>query len=75
MEKYLKTVKELKASRFKVWVGGEVERSTNWKGVQKLLADWSDFPQYTANERKAFMAKAVRDGGVYIDANIFCTVA
>lgn len=68
----MKTVSELKSKRFKVYVGGEIERTTNFSGVQKLLVDWSDFPQYTANERKAFMAKSARDGGVYIDANIYC---
>lgn len=68
----MKTVTELKSKRFKVFVGGEVERTTNWKGIESLLENWSDFPQYTAGERKAFMAKSARDAGVYIDANIYC---
>lgn len=68
------TIKELKSKRFNVWVGGEIERTTNWNGVKALLTNYSDFPQYTAGERKAFMAKSARNAGVYIDANIYCKV-
>lgn len=61
---------EFKTKRFKVYVGGEVERTTNWKGVERLLELWSDFPRYDAKERKSIRAEWLRRKYVYIDANI-----
>lgn len=66
------TIQELKRKRFKVFVCGEVERTTNWNGIERLLANWSDFPQYNARERKTFMARSARHNSVYVDANIYC---
>lgn len=66
------SITELKSKRFKVFVGGEVERTTNWKGVLKLLNNWSDYPHYTQNECEAFMIRSARNNGVYIDVNIYC---
>ena len=68
----MKTIAELKSKRFRVYVFGEVERTTNWRGVQKLLWGWSNYDRYTAEERKSFLASAKRTGIVYIDANISC---
>jgi hypothetical protein len=62
-------ISELKQRRFKVWVGGEVERTTNWKGVEKLLNNWSDYPMHDAGTRASIRA-GWRSGIVYIDANI-----
>lgn len=66
-------MEKLKDRRFKVWVGGEIERTTNWKGVLKLLRDWSDWPLYTASERLRSMNEWRNQRYVYVDANITCT--
>src|SRR5262245_8935650 len=63
-------LKRFKTERFRVIVNGEVERTTNWKGVEKLLQDFSDVPRYTAAERAAFFKRSARRGYVYVDADI-----
>ena len=67
-------VSEMKAKRFKVYVGGEVERTTNWKGVEKLMGNWSDVPAYSPAEKASFLKESARKGYVYIDANITAKV-
>jgi len=67
-------VSELKEKRFKVYVGGEVERTTNWKGVEKLMQDLSDVPAYSPAEKAEFLKSSARKGYVYIDADITAKV-
>lgn len=59
--------------RFKVWVGGEVERTCNFLGLLQLLKNYSDFFEYTQTEMRFEIQKWVKERRVYVDANITAT--
>jgi len=60
--------------RFRVVIAGEVERHTNFFGLIKLLAAYSDFFEYSTLEQKKYLTNAVATNEFNIDANIYCTL-
>lgn len=68
------TIKEvnhkLVDSRFKVFVGSEYERTTNFWGLAQLLADYADFGKYTTAEKNKYLSDLTKNGTARIDANI-----
>lgn len=55
-------------------VNGELERTTDFLGLLKLLHGYSDFHQYTKKEQRDFIKQSIKNGNVYIDANITCKI-
>lgn len=64
---------KLLGKRFKVWVGGEVERTTNFLGLLGLLHRFSDFFEYTPAEQRATVKEWLNSRRVYVDVNITAT--
>ena len=59
--------------RFKVIVGGELERTCNFNGLLGLLHRFSDFFDYTPAEQNSAIKEWVKTRRVYVDANITAT--
>lgn len=66
-------MKSLIKKRFKVIVGGEVERTCNFLGVLGLLYRFSDFFDYTPAEQNSTVKEWLKTRRVYVDANITAT--
>lgn len=60
----------LAGKRFSILVGGEFERRTNFLGLMKLLAHYSDFFNYTEREQLAYLSKFVTYKVAVVDSNI-----
>ena len=65
-----KNLKILVDKTFSVYVENEFERKTNFLGLMKLLADYSDFFLYSCVDQKVEINKWIKTGQIYIDANI-----
>jgi hypothetical protein len=61
----------LTQKRFSVYVSGEFERFTDFWGVMKILAHYSDFFEYTKLEREGELLSWYSDREIYVDANIY----
>lgn len=57
--------------KFSVYVSGEFERLTDFLGFMKLLASYSDFFEYTTQEKKIAFSDLLDTKILTIDANIF----
>ena len=66
-----KLLANLIGKKFSVYVGGEFERMTDFIGFTKLLANYSDFYQYTTSERYEFLKGLVETRYAQIDADIY----
>jgi len=58
------------SKRYKVMVGGELERTTDGLGLMLLLHKYSDFGSYTAKEKATYLKESLENGWFYIDDNI-----
>jgi hypothetical protein len=63
-------LKKLIDKRFDVVVGGEKERTCDFLGLMGILERRSDFFRYSPLEQKQELEKSLKQGYVYIDANI-----
>jgi len=66
-----KLLADLIGKRFSVYVEGEFERTSDFMGFVKLLADYTDFFQYSSNEKKAWFTSLIKAREVHIDSNIY----
>lgn len=71
---YQEIVKLMVDYKYKVYVGGEKERTTDVLGLLQLLADYSDFFQYTKKEKTKYLKDSIKEKTFYIDANITCKI-
>lgn len=69
-----KLIQQLLNKNFSVYVGGEFERRTNFLGLMKLFADYSDFLKYTNKEQKEMLKEWLKIKEIYIDANIYVKI-
>jgi len=58
---------------FKVYVGGEYERRTNFLGMMNLLAHRSDFFRFHSSQQQSFIKKCIKEKSIYVDADILLT--
>ncbi len=65
-------MENLIGKRFRVIVGGELERTTNFDGLLTLLHRFSDYFDFTPAERRQYWKKTFESKRAYIDANITC---
>lgn len=65
-----KLLDQLTGKKFDVYIGGEVESTTNFLGFMRLLADYSDFFLHGKVTQKDYLEELLADGVGYIDANI-----
>lgn len=56
--------------KYKVYVVGEYERTTNFIGLMQLLHQYSDFFSGDRFEQVRDIKQWIKDGSIYIDANI-----
>ena len=63
-------IKELSNKNFSVYVSGEFERRTDFLGLMRLFANYSDYLGYTNREQKAMLKKWLKIKEIYIDATI-----
>lgn len=66
----MKILNGILAKRFRVYVGGELERTTNFNGVYKLIALYTDFFEWNSQEQIAYWKEALKTKQLYIDTNI-----
>ncbi len=66
-------IKLLSEKRFKIVVGGEVERSCNFLGLLGVLHRFSDFFSYTPAEQRTAVNEWLSSRRIYVDANITAT--
>lgn len=57
-------------SKFKVFVGGEFERQTNFWGLAKLITHYTDFSNWTTSEKNQFLKELVETKSQLIDSTI-----
>ena len=70
-----KILANLIGKKFSVYVGGEFERMTDFLGFIKLLADYSDFFNYTRKEQFEILNNIMGNNRfVVVDSNIFVKV-
>ena len=60
--------------KFSVYVGEEFERMTDFIGLMKLLAKYSDFFEYSRREQVDYLRNSFPGGCIRIDSNIFVKV-
>ena len=59
--------------RFSVYVGNEFERTCDFMGLMKLLADYTDFFQYNTNEKTHYLSSLITHRVLTVDVNITVT--
>lgn len=69
-----KLLANLIGKKFSVYVGGEFERMTDFLGFMKLLANYSDFFEYTSKEKYEFISIVVSEKYAYIDKNVYVKI-
>ncbi|HUD45129.1 MAG TPA: hypothetical protein VMR41_06300 [Patescibacteria group bacterium] len=69
-----KQLANLIGKKFSVYVGGEFERMTDFIGFMKLLANWSDFFEYTKQEKQIAFSDLLNTKILSIDSNIFVKI-
>lgn len=68
-----KELKKLISKKFRVTICGEYERTTNFIGLMRLLAQYSDFFEFSPREQLDWLKGKTYEKGrisIYIDGNI-----
>jgi len=61
-------------AKFKVFVGGEFERYTNFWGLAKLITHRTDFGHWTPSEKNQYLKELVTSGFQRIDSEVLVKI-